>query len=85
MLVPIFILILEITIGIQPLVMLEREISACIRQYIGSEYTCTLGILQAIANGIKFLLKENLIPSRGGTRSFSIGPSIVAVPILLTY
>nr|ATV98162.1 NADH-plastoquinone oxidoreductase subunit 1 [Lecythis ampla] len=85
MFVPIFSLVLGITIGVLVIVWLEREISAGIQQRIGPEYAGPLGILQAIADGTKLLFKENLLPSRGDTCLFSIGPSIAVISILLSY
>nr|YP_009556554.1 NADH-plastoquinone oxidoreductase subunit 1 [Rhabdodendron amazonicum]QBC72514.1 NADH-plastoquinone oxidoreductase subunit 1 [Rhabdodendron amazonicum]QBE88209.1 NADH-plastoquinone oxidoreductase subunit 1 [Rhabdodendron amazonicum] len=85
MLLPIFILVLGITIGVLVIVWLEREICAGIQQRIGPEYAGPLGILQALADGTKLLFKENLLPSRGNTRLFSIGPSIAVISILLSY
>ncbi|KAG5577835.1 hypothetical protein H5410_057969 [Solanum commersonii] len=73
MLVPIVTLVLGITIGVLVIVWLEREISAGIQQRIGPEYAGPLGILQALADGTKLLLKENLIPSTGDTRLFRLG------------
>nr|QWY85996.1 NADH-plastoquinone oxidoreductase subunit 1 [Gilbertiodendron brachystegioides] len=84
-LVPIFTLVLGITIGVLVIVWLEREISAGIQQRIGPEYAGPLGVLQAIADGTKLLFKENLLPSRGNTRLFSIGPSISVISILVSY
>ncbi|MFS7914268.1 putative NADH:ubiquinone oxidoreductase, subunit 1/F420H2 oxidoreductase subunit H [Helianthus anomalus] len=71
--------------GVLVIVWLEREISAGIQQRIGPEYAGPLGILQALADGTKLLFKENLLPSRGDTRLFSIGPSIAVISILLSY
>nr|AHY80597.1 NADH-plastoquinone oxidoreductase subunit 1 [Beta vulgaris subsp. vulgaris]UVF30916.1 NADH dehydrogenase subunit A [Beta vulgaris subsp. maritima] len=85
MLFPILILVLGITIGVLVIVWLERTISASIQQRIGPEYAGPLGILQALADGTKLLFKENLIPSRGDTYLFSIGPSIAVISILLSY
>nr|AWX63928.1 NADH dehydrogenase subunit 1 [Bretschneidera sinensis] len=85
MLVPIFTPVLAITTGVLVIVWLEREISAGIQQRIGPEYAGPLGILQALADGTKLLFKENLLPSRGNTRLFSIGPSIAVISILLSY
>nr|QIQ27651.1 NADH dehydrogenase subunit 1 [Diodia virginiana] len=84
-LVPIFGLVLGIIIGVLVIVWLEREISAGIQQRIGPEYAGPLGILQALADGVKLLFKENLLPSRGDARLFSIGPSIAVISILLSY
>ncbi|KAK3021598.1 hypothetical protein RJ639_045231 [Escallonia herrerae] len=85
MLVPIFTHVLAITIGVLVIVWLEREISAGIQQRIGPEYAGHLGILQALADDTKLLFKENLLPSRGDARLFSIGPSIAVMSILLSY
>nr|AWI73426.1 NADH dehydrogenase subunit 1 [Skytanthus acutus] len=84
-LVPILPLVLGITIGVLVIVWLEREISAGIQQRIGPEYAGPLGILQALADGTKLLFKENLLPSRGDDRLFSIGPSVAVISILLSY
>nr|WAJ59006.1 NADH-plastoquinone oxidoreductase subunit 1 [Lannea coromandelica] len=85
MLALIFTPVLGITIGVLVIVWLEREVSAGIQQRIGPEYASPLGILQALADGTKLLFKENLLPSRGNTRLFSIGPSIAVISILLSY
>nr|QJE71345.1 NdhA [Syzygium cumini] len=82
---PILTLVLGITIGVLIIVWLEREISAGIQQRIGPEYAGPWGILQALADGTKLIFKENLFPSRGDTRLFSIGPSIAVISILLSY
>uniref|UniRef100_UPI00315C5CED NADH-plastoquinone oxidoreductase subunit 1 n=1 Tax=Plantago arachnoidea TaxID=2675919 RepID=UPI00315C5CED len=84
-LIPILTLVLGITLGVLVIVWLEREISAGIQQRIGPEYAGPLGILQALADGTKLLFKENLLPSRGDTRLFNIGPSIAVISILLSY
>nr|YP_010184500.1 NADH dehydrogenase subunit 1 [Calochortus uniflorus]QVG63427.1 NADH dehydrogenase subunit 1 [Calochortus uniflorus] len=83
--VPALALILGITIGVLVIVWLEREISAAIQQRIGPEYAGPLGILQALADGTKLLFKEDLLPSRGDIRLFSLGPSIAVISILLSY
>nr|UKQ02621.1 NADH-plastoquinone oxidoreductase subunit 1 [Linum strictum] len=84
-LAPILALVLGITIGVLVIVWLEREISAGLQQRIGPEYAGPLGVLQALADGTKLLFKENLFPSRGDTRLFSIGPSIAVISALLSY
>nr|YP_010899861.1 NADH-plastoquinone oxidoreductase subunit 1 [Ormosia elliptica]WHS16013.1 NADH-plastoquinone oxidoreductase subunit 1 [Ormosia elliptica] len=84
-LAPIFTLVLGITISVLAIVWLEREISAGIQQRIGPEYAGPWGVLQALADGTKLLFKENLIPSRGDIRLFSIGPSLSVISILISY
>ncbi|CAI8590609.1 unnamed protein product [Vicia faba] len=74
-------------IGIYNIVERNRfEITAYISgPIIGPEYAGPFGILQALADGTKLLFKENLIPSRGDIRLFSIGPSISIISILISY
>nr|YP_009470119.1 NADH-plastoquinone oxidoreductase subunit 1 [Fritillaria karelinii]APO09146.1 NADH-plastoquinone oxidoreductase subunit 1 [Fritillaria karelinii]AVF91842.1 NADH-plastoquinone oxidoreductase subunit 1 [Fritillaria karelinii] len=83
--IPALTLILGIIIGVLVIVWLEREISAAIQQRMGPEYAGPLGILQALADGTKLLFKEDLLPSRGDIRLFSIGPSIAVISIVLSY
>nr|YP_010725011.1 NADH dehydrogenase subunit A [Witsenia maura]WDW32224.1 NADH dehydrogenase subunit A [Witsenia maura] len=83
--VPILTLISGVTMGVLVIVWLEREISAAIQRRIGPEYAGPLGILQALADGAKLLFKEDLLPSRGDIRLFSVGPSIAVISILLSY
>nr|AMR00119.1 NADH dehydrogenase subunit 1 [Aegilops tauschii] len=82
---PILTLLLGITIEVLVIVWLEREISASIQQRIGPEYAGPLGLLQAIADGTKLLLKEDILPSRGDISLFSIGPSIAVISVLLSF
>nr|QHD46940.1 NdhA [Anthoceros agrestis] len=81
----ILILVSGVVIGVLVIVWLERKISAGIQQRIGPEYAGPLGIIQALADGTKLLLKEDIIPSRGDALLFSIGPAIVVIPVLLSY
>nr|YP_010465096.1 NADH-plastoquinone oxidoreductase subunit 1 [Collabium formosanum]UDY72309.1 NADH dehydrogenase subunit A [Hancockia uniflora]UUL95578.1 NADH-plastoquinone oxidoreductase subunit 1 [Collabium formosanum] len=83
--VPILTLVLGITMGVLVIVWLERKISAAIQQRIGPEYAGPLGIIQALADGTKLLLKEDLLPSRSNIRLFRVGPSIGFISILLSY
>nr|QHH23481.1 NADH-plastoquinone oxidoreductase subunit 1 [Rhodiola ovatisepala] len=85
MLIPILTVIVGITIGVLVIVWLEREIAAGLQQRIGPEYAGPFGILQALADGTKLLFKENILPSRGDTYLFNIGPSIAVISILLSY
>nr|YP_009667782.1 NADH-plastoquinone oxidoreductase subunit 1 [Schistochila macrodonta]QCW58557.1 NADH-plastoquinone oxidoreductase subunit 1 [Schistochila macrodonta] len=81
----IVILILGVTMGVLVVVWLERKISAAIQQRIGPEYAGPLGIIQALADGAKLFLKENIIPSQGDPSLFNIGPILVILPVFLSY
>jgi NAD(P)H-quinone oxidoreductase subunit 1 len=44
-----------------------------------------LGFLQPVADGIKLLVKEDIIPAKGDSVLFTLGPAVVVVPIFLAY
>nr|YP_009659466.1 NADH dehydrogenase subunit 1 [Riccia fluitans]QCR64576.1 NADH dehydrogenase subunit 1 [Riccia fluitans]QYB18391.1 NADH dehydrogenase subunit 1 [Riccia fluitans]WKW95081.1 NADH dehydrogenase subunit 1 [Riccia fluitans] len=81
----ILLLMLGVTIGVLVLVWLERKISAAIQQRIGPEYAGPLGIIQALADGIKLFFKEDIIPTQGDAWLFNIGPVLVLIPVFLSY
>nr|QWW93409.1 NADH-plastoquinone oxidoreductase subunit 1 [Notoscyphus lutescens] len=83
--IPVLILMSAVTIGVLVIVWLERKISAAVQQRIGPEYAGPLGIIQALTDGIKLFLKENIIPSQGNYSLFNIGPILVIVPVFLSY
>nr|AXZ97060.1 NADH dehydrogenase subunit 1 [Callistopteris apiifolia] len=80
-----FSLIVGVTIGVLVIVWLERKISAGIQQRIGPEYAGPLGIIQSMADGVKLLLKEDIVPARGDSWLFNIGPAIVVIPVFISY
>jgi len=83
--IPILIVVLGSTLGVLVIVWLERKISAAVQQRIGPEYAGPLGIIQALLDGLKLILKEDIIPSKGDSWLFTVGPAIVVIPIVLSY
>jgi NAD(P)H-quinone oxidoreductase subunit 1 len=73
------------TLGVLVIVWLERKISAGVQQRIGPEYAGALGLLQPLADGVKLIFKEDIIPAKGDTWLFTLGPAIVVVPVILAY
>ena len=72
-------------IGVLVTVWLERKISAAAQQRIGPEYAGALGMLQPIADGLKLLVKEDIIPARADGLLFTVGPILVLVPVILSW
>lgn len=79
------ILVLGVTTGVSVIAWLERKVSAGVQQRIGPEYAGPLGVIQSLADGIKLLLKEDVIPAKGDFWLFAIGPAVVVAPIFLSY
>jgi NAD(P)H-quinone oxidoreductase subunit 1 len=83
--IPILVVIIGATLGVLVIVWLERKISAAVQQRIGPEYAGPLGVIQALADGLKLVLKEDIIPAKADPILFTLGPAIVLIPVVLSY
>lgn len=82
---PLILMIIGATVGVLVTVWLERKISAAAQQRIGPEYAGPLGILQPVADGIKLIFKEDVVPAKADSFLFTLGPVVVVVPVFLSY
>ena len=62
----------------------ERRVSAAIQDRVGPNRVGPFGLLQAVADGIKFLLKEDFTPNHVRKGYFWLAPALVMVPALMT-
>nr|YP_009340880.1 NADH dehydrogenase subunit 1 [Palmophyllum crassum]BAW34827.1 NADH dehydrogenase subunit 1 [Palmophyllum crassum] len=83
--IPILFIIVICVIGVLIIVWLERKISAAVQQRIGPEFAGPLGLLQAVADGIKLVFKEQSQPFNADKILFFLGPCLVLIPILISY
>lgn len=67
------------------LILAERKISAWAQDRLGPNRVGPWGILQPIADGIKFLLKEEIIPRHVDKLFYMIGPAIAVSTALLAF
>jgi NAD(P)H-quinone oxidoreductase subunit 1 len=82
---PMLLVLTAAVVGVLVNVWLERKISAAVQQRIGPEYAGALGILQPLADGLKLLVKEDVIPARADGLLFTLGPVLVLVPVILSW
>ena len=82
---PMLLVLVAAVVGVLVNVWLERKISAAAQQRIGPEYTGALGLLQPLADGLKLLFKEDIIPARADSLLFTLGPVLVLVPVILSW
>src|SRR6476646_3046830 len=64
---------------------LERRVWARMQSRVGPNRVGPQGILQWLADGIKNLLKEDLIPSASDAKLFSLAPYVVFMGFLCTF
>ncbi len=82
---PMLLVLTSALIGVLVTVWLERKISAAAQQRIGPEYAGALGILQPMADGLKLLVKEDVIPAKADGLLFTLGPVLVLAPVILSW
>ena len=79
-----------ITLGITLLatmlmIWFERKIISDLQNRIGPNRAGPFGILQTLADGLKVLLKEDLIPERSDKWVFRIAPILTMVPAFIVF
>jgi NAD(P)H-quinone oxidoreductase subunit 1 len=82
---PMLTVLVAAVVGVLVNVWLERKISAAAQQRIGPEYAGALGVLQPMADGLKLLFKEDIIPAKADGLLFTLGPVLVLVPVILSW
>ena len=63
----------------------ERRVSAFMQGRIGPNRVGPKGLLQPLADGVKFLTKEDIIPDGVDKPIFILSPAIVLIPALMTF
>jgi len=63
----------------------ERKLHADMSNRLGPNRAGPFGILQTLADGIKFFFKEDLVPDRADKRVFILAPFLSLVPAFLVF
>ena len=67
------------------LILLERKLSAWMQDRVGPNRVGPFGFLQPVADGMKFLLKEDIIPAHVDKTLYVIAPTISVFTTLLAF
>jgi NADH-quinone oxidoreductase subunit H len=68
------IIVLPVLISVAYLTLAERKVMGAMQQRIGPNVVGFLGLLQPLADGLKLLLKETVVPTNANTFGFVFAP-----------
>lgn len=72
-------------IATQLMIWFERKVISDLQNRIGPNTAGPFGILQTLADGIKFFFKEDIVPDRADRRVFILAPILAVVPAFLLF
>ncbi len=82
---PLLLMLVSATVGVLVTTWLERKVSAAAQQRIGPNLAGPLGIFIPAADGLKLLVKEDILPTKVDPFLYTMGPVLVVVPVFLSY
>src|SRR5215208_2936708 len=66
------------------LILLERKVAAWVQDRIGPNRVGPKGLLQPLADGLKFIFKEDFRPAGVDRILFSLAPAIIVVVVIVS-
>ncbi len=81
----IVVIVVPIMLSVAYLTLAERKVIGYIQVRIGPNRVGPLGLLQPIADGLKLVLKEIIIPTNANRFLFLLGPIVALAPVLAAW
>ena len=82
--VKIVIIVHLLLIGVMLMIWAERRVSGWMQDRLGPNRVGPQGLLQPIADGLKFMFKEDIIPDHVDKPLYVLAPAMLLVPALIT-
>jgi len=78
-------IIIPLLVAVAYLTLLERKVMASMQQRRGPNVVGLFGLLQPLADGLKLLIKETILPASANTIIFILAPIITFLLALVTW
>jgi NADH-quinone oxidoreductase subunit H len=72
-------------VGVILMIWFERKLISDFQNRVGPNKAGPWGLLQTLADGLKLIMKEDLIPDKADRRVFVLAPFLAAVPAFLMF
>ena len=82
--IKIVIIVHLLLIGVMLMIWAERRVSGWMQDRLGPNRVGPQGLLQPIADGLKFMFKEDIIPNHVDKPLYVLAPAMLLVPALVT-
>jgi NADH-quinone oxidoreductase subunit H len=80
-----FIVLNILLVTVMFVVWFERKVISDLQNRIGPNKAGPWGLLQTLADGLKLLMKEDLVPDRSDRRVFILAPYLSVIPAFVTF
>lgn len=83
--VKVVVVLVAIFSAVMAMTYVERRVSAFIQNRLGPNRVGPKGILQPLADGVKFMMKEDIIPAGVDRPIYILAPAMLLIPALMTF
>ncbi len=83
--IKVVVVVLAVLTGCAYATLMERKVVAHLQHRIGPSYAGPYGLLQPIADAVKLIFKEDLVPNGVERVTYALAPMISFIPALLTF